>query len=143
MGTVIDRRYYKNQRINIAQALFIVQSEKLLPADAKHINIGLYISDVLRDAPPAQRASMLQPEFDKLLTGTGTDVVLERIDILFDPIWDIDVLKFLLAAGRNRRIYILWPGSVIGSRLEYADQGRADHKVYEIMNYNDTYFVAK
>ena len=143
MGSAIDRKFFRTRRTAIPQALFLLQSERLLPADAVTLNLGITVPEALRTVPAARRPQALQSTVEQLLSALPVDVVLRRVDILFDPAWRIDVLKFLLAVGRNRRLYILWPGTVSSTILEYSEPGRPDYCRYDISGYVDAYIVLK
>ena len=143
MGAAIDRKFFRTRRTAIPQALFLLQSERLLPLDAATLNLGIAVPEALRAIPAARRSQALQSTVEQLLSALPVDVVLRRVDILFDPAWRIDVLKFLLAVGRNRRLYILWPGTVSSTILEYSEPGRPDYCRYDISGYVDAYIVLK
>lgn len=143
MGSAIDRKFFRTRRTAIPQALFLLQSERLAPADAATLNLGVTVSEVLRTVPTERRPQSLQSTVEQLLSSLPVDVVLRRMDILFDPAWHIDVLKFLLAVGRNRRLYIPWPGTVSSTILEYSEPGRSDYCRYDISSYIDAYVVMK
>ena len=143
MGSAIDRKFFRTRRTAIPQALFLLQSERLLPADAATLNLGVAVSEVMRTIPAARRPQALHSTVEQLLSTMPFDVVLRRVDILFDPAWRIDVLKFLLAVGRNRRLYILWPGTVSSSILEYSEPGYPDYCRYDISGYVDAYIILK
>lgn len=143
MGVIIDRRYFKAQRQSMSRALFVLESDKQLPADAAIINVSLTLAETLQGILPRMRPNALQPKLEALIAGQPKDVILDRIDILFDPAWDVDVLKLLLAVGRNRRLYLLWPGSIAEGMLRYSQPGYADHHIYQIDKYDDTYLVRK
>lgn len=143
MGTAIDRKFFRTRRTAIPQALFFLQSDRLLPADATSVNLGIAIPEAMRNVPPAKRPQVLQSTVDRLLDAEPSDVILQRIDILFDPGWRIDALKLLLAVGRNRRLYVLWPGVINGNILQYAEPGRPDYKRFDLSGYVDAYIVMK
>ena len=143
MGTAIDRKFFRTRRTAIPQALFILQNERLLPADAENLNLGIAVPEAMQSVPAVKRPPALQSTVERMLSALPVDVVLRRIDILFDPAWHIDVMKFLLAVGRNRRLYILWPGTVSSTILEYSEPGRPDYCRYDISGYVDAYIVLK
>lgn len=142
MGIVIDRRSFRQQRTKCAQALFVFENVKNLPADVGVCNLGLELSSRIvgiskENIPP------LSSELEKMLSMMSSDVVLDRIDFLFDPVWKVDVLKLLLSVGRNRRLYIVWPGVMHDNTLTYSVRGRPDWQTYEISVYNDLYVIRK
>lgn len=143
MGVMIDRRYYKAQRQSMSQALFVLESDKQLPPDTPSVNVSLTLAETLQELLPWARPNALRPQLEALITGKPKDIILERIDILFDPAWDVNVLKLLLAVGRNRRIYLVCPGTISEGALQYSQPGHADHHIYTIDKYDDTYLVRK
>ena len=142
MGIVIDRRAYKLQRVMCAQALFVLENPKHLPTDVEIINLGLELSSLAKSVP-REKLPSLTNVLEQLLSGKPTDIILDRIDILFDPVWNVDVLKLLLSVGRNRRLYIAWPGLMLGNILTYSEQGRPDWRACEINAYNDLFIIKK
>ena len=143
MGIVIDRRAFRQQRKTLFQGLFILESEKMLPADAERINLGLGLSQWMKDIPEPDRSASLEKAFSSILADKPNDIILDRIDILFDPVWNCDIMKLLLSIGRNRRVYIVWPGFTNGETLSYSENGWPDGHSYNISLYIDLTFVKK
>ena len=143
MGSMLDRKAYRATRQSASQGLFLLSDSSLLPKDICHVNIGLALAEQLNGMAPAERQDMLASSFSSILSGNGQDIVLEHIDILFDPQWEIDTLQFLLKAGRNKRLYIVWPGRLDITGLSYAEPDDADYHQYDYKNYIDTYAVMK
>lgn len=142
MGITIDRREFKQLRGNVAQALFVLEVQKHLPVDVETINIGLELSDILK-ASPREKLPPLKDMLEQLISGKSADLILSRIDFLFDPIWNCNVLKLLLAVGRNRRFYVVWPGAFEANALSYSIQHQPDWANYNVSEYNDLYIVKK
>ena len=67
MGSVIDRKFYRIRRNNISQALFLLQSERLLPVETASLNLGIAIPEALQAVQPEKRPQVLQPTFQQLL----------------------------------------------------------------------------
>lgn len=143
MGTIIDRRAFRQSMRTVSQALFVLSDDRLLPADASKINLGLSLSEALMEQKNVEAQPLLAVILSALIPGDSKDVVLERIDILFDPRWELDVIRLLLSVGRNHRLYILWPGQINGNILQYAQPETDDYAIYDIGNYVDTYIVKK
>lgn len=140
MGTAIDRRAYKQLVRTLPQALFILSDPKYIPAGIVSISIGILLSDTLQNVSETSRAERLEDCFNSILPQIG-DVSLCHIDILFDPAWYLDVLRLLQLAARNRLVYLVWPGTINGKVLSYAQPGFDDYKTFDINNYIDTYIV--
>ena len=142
MGAQMDRRTFRAQRTAPEQALFILPEEKLAPRDAAPLNVGLALAEAMKAVPAAERPALMKEKLAGLLP-FGADVALYRADILFDPMWQADVLGVLLGIGRNRRLYLVWPGNICGTMLEYASADHADYMSVDASRYIDTYVVSK
>lgn len=143
MGTTIDRRAYRQLSCSKPQGLFVLQDQKLLPAGVPHLNVGLALSERLKDIKQDQRGERVENELLALINDGCKELILERADILFDASWHMDVLRLLLKAGRNRKIYIVWPGNVLGCTLQYAEPTMKGYALYDVSKYVDTYIVSK
>ena len=143
MGTIIDRRAYKKSMHTQPQGIFIIRDPRLLPESVPHLNVGLALSERLKDIQKDQRGECIEGEFMALIKDECKELILDRLDILFDVSWRINVLRLLLKAGRNKRLFIVWPGTVRGSTLQYAEPKAEDYAIYDVNDYVDTYIVAK
>ena len=66
----------------------------------------------------------------------GPEVVLIKdFEMLFDPRYQIDVLKLFCDLSRQRRIAVLWCGTFRDNRLEFAEPGFADFQSYNTDQY--------
>ena len=142
MGTLINRRVFKQLSDSLTQALFILPDAKSIPSGAVRLNVGLRLSESLYSLPAAMRAAKLEERFFMLMP-QDIDVELCRIDMLFDPVWHLNALRLFLAAGRNKRLYVVWPGKMNENILIYSQPGNADYAVYDVKSYIDTYVISK
>ena len=143
MGSIIDRRAYRQSMHVQPQGLFIFRDQKLLPDGVPHLNVGLVLSERLKEIRKDERSEHIENEFMALITDGCKELILDRLDILFDVSWRMDVLRLLLKAARNKRLFVVWPGSVRGYTLQYAEPAAEDYAVYDVNDYVDTYIVAK
>jgi hypothetical protein len=60
-------------------------------------------------------------ELDNTLDKDHRDILPTNTDILFAPEYGLDVIKLLLQLGRNLRLYLAWPGELVGERLIYSE----------------------
>jgi hypothetical protein len=61
-------------------------------------------------------------------------VLLDDIELLFDPSLETDPLQLLQRLSRNRMIVATWPGRYVGNVLTYADSGHPEHRAYRTPN---------
>lgn len=57
-------------------------------------------------------------------------LLLENIEILFEPSLQIDPLDILRMLAHSRRVVAVWPGELRGDRLVYADMSHPEHRDY-------------
>lgn len=143
MGTTIDRRAYRQLMHSKQQGLFILQDQKLLPTGAAHLNVGLALSERLKDVGQHHRSERLESVFLSLISDECKELILDRLEILFDASSHTDVIRLLLKAGRNKRLFIVWPGVMQGCVLQYAEPTSEDYAVFDVSDYVDTYVVTK
>ena len=74
--------------------------------------------------------------FDAMLDKLPEGVIIKDIDVMFNPEYQVDVLKILSEARKHKRYRVIWPGRCEDGKLIYAEEGYLDYKVFEIKNYN-------
>lgn len=57
-------------------------------------------------------------------------LLLDNIEILFEPSLQIDPLDILRKLAHSRRVVAVWPGELRGERLVYADMSHPEHRDY-------------
>jgi hypothetical protein len=143
MGAVIRRRDFPAVIERTRQGVFVLGPNVTAPAAAPAVNIGLELGERLYKAKTEGAPVSIANELDSILGEYRRDVTLKNTDVLFSPGYELDVIRLLLQAGRNRRFYLRWPGEVAGERLTYSEPGRFDFKEYNIGDYVDTYIVLR
>jgi len=63
-------------------------------------------------------------------------VFLTDYEMLFDPRYELDVLRLFVDISRHNKLIVKWYGNVEKEALTYAEQGFADYKRYLINDYN-------
>jgi ATPase family associated with various cellular activities (AAA) len=57
-------------------------------------------------------------------------ILLDDIELLFEPSLAIDPLRLLQGLARNRTVVAAWPGIFADDAISYADAGHPEHRVY-------------
>lgn len=95
------------------------------------VNVNLALSEQMLTMTTRQRslraASMLD---DIIALNNGEAVLLESIEILFDPSLRLDPLRVLQGLSRRRTIVALWRGQVQGNYLTYAEPDHPEYRRY-------------
>lgn len=102
------------------------------------INVGLELSKALLDEPQDDYKLTVPRLLRKLVSeAPGNQVVLDRIDILFLPAFQLDVINLLRQLDRNKSVVVIWPGFLEGKKLIYSKPDYPDYHTYDLSFYND------
>lgn len=66
----------------------------------------------------------------------GNKIILTGIDILFNPLYKLDVIKLFIQLSINKTVIVQWPGRLASNNLIYSEPKYDDYKKYEIKDYN-------
>jgi hypothetical protein len=109
------------------------KTERLMRlADEKeypYLNVNLALSEHLLDMPRRQRSLEVRDILQGLIGNQGSNVVLlDNLELLFDPSLQQDPLKCLQKLSRNKTVVAAWNGKLEDGQLTYAVP---DHREYE------------
>ncbi len=104
------------------------------------VNVNMEISSHLLDVPVEKRASVLPQLFPKLLIGPAQGLLLmDNLEILFDPTLHQNPLSLLQSCARNRVLIAAWPGHIENGRLIHATPDHPEYWAYPIENTGITF----
>lgn len=99
--------------------------------DSKILNLSLELSEQLLDLTRRERALEIPRILSDLAREESGDLVmLDNIELLFDPDLQQDPLRLLQGLARQRTIVAAWPGVLNDSSLVYAEPGHPEHRRY-------------
>ena len=136
MGTVIDMEQASDKESMISRLLVYFNGIKDMTEPK---SVGKEIADELLLCKPNRRSMKLQQIFNSVLDKYPDGVTIKDIDVMFNPEYQVDVLKILIEARKRKRFSIIWPGKYEDGKLIYAEEGFPDYKVYKIDDYDITY----
>jgi hypothetical protein len=93
-----------------------------------YINVNLAFSELLLDVPLADRPMKASRLLDQLLDATDGPVLLDNLELLYDPALQIQPLNWLRRAARSRLIVATWNGVVEQGHLAYAGEGHPERR---------------
>ena len=96
------------------------------------VNVGLELSRRMLEFTAHQRPLQVRPLLDQLVEAAGgSDIVLlDRIELLFQPDLQQDPLRLLQGLSRDRTVVAAWTGTLDGGTLHYAVPGHPEHRRY-------------
>lgn len=105
--------------------------------DFAYLSLGETLSLALLEYKKADRRNHIVKELDKIFYNLNSKkVIVDNIDILFNPEYNIDILGYFIQLARNRKLIIIWPGEYVSNSLIYASPEYEDYKKYLIRNYD-------
>lgn len=94
-------------------------------------NINLTITEELLDCAPRRRPFRAQEEIRTAVEDAGEGpVLMDNIEVLFDPDLKLDPLAVFQALSRNRTLLVAWPGNIIDGKLCYATREHPEFRQY-------------
>lgn len=140
MGVIIKARDLPAlERSGIARPVLYCYSDKSLEEQAAPINVEM--AKKLSAIKPNRRTMRMEQCFQQVLGTLPDDVIIKDFDVMFNPDYEVDVLRIMCSAARTKSFRVLWPGKCEGGRLIYAEEGFRDYKVFEISKYDVTIVV--
>ena len=101
------------------------------PASSSPISLGSALGGRLLELSRRQRPLETARILESLVEEAGVDpVILDNLEILFDPELQQDVLRLLQNLSRNRTIVAAWPGEYAAGVLTHADAGHPEFVRY-------------
>lgn len=95
------------------------------------IDLGASVAAAL---VPLSRMERRQQVGELLRTAAARDrgpaLLLDRVEILFDPSLAVDVLSLLKRQASDRPVLVNWPGEWRNGHLTYAPLGHPEHRDY-------------
>lgn len=100
------------------------------------LNVNLEISRRMLEMTVRQRALQVSRLLEEVLSESDEEVVLlDNIEILFDPSLQQDPLRLLLALSRNRTLVVSWNGQIKNKTLSYGEPGHPEYRRYTVENF--------
>lgn len=93
------------------------------------LNVSLALGECLRPLPPRQRPAQAPIALADLLRGDAP-LLLDNLELLFEPGLQLNPLAALKQASRRRVLVAAWPGSLDRGALVYAAPGHPEHRRY-------------
>ena len=95
------------------------------------LNANLEFSQRMLDVARSQRPKQADRVFREIIASQSTDLVLlDNLEVLFDPALQLDPLRLLQLASRNQTVVASWDGTLNNGTLSYAEPDHPECKSY-------------
>lgn len=101
-----------------------------------NINLNIELAEALLRLPPSQRSKRANDEIMNLISKCSDSILLTDYEILFDPRYDLDVIKVFNEISRRQKVVVKWRGTFNGNYLEYATPEHQDYHSFRIADYD-------
>ena len=101
--------------------------------DAQLVNVNLELSRRMLDLTERQRSLQVQRLLEEIIGEHDEEIVLlDNIEIIFDPSLKQDPLRLIQGLSRNKTVVAAWNGTVVEEFLTYAAPDHAEYRRYPI-----------
>ena len=103
-----------------------------------YINLGLELSQRLLNLTERQRTLRLSQVVEQIINkfSKETPVILDHIEILFDPSLKVDPLRLIRGLSRDQTLIAVWKGHITNGYLTYAIPEHPEYHKYPIQDLN-------
>lgn len=132
MGMVIETK-----SIYAVEGLFrllIYTNKEKFGGSAYSINKPM--AEELLKLKPNRRTMQLEKCFSRVLSSLPENSTITDIDVMFNPAYEVDVIKVLVSANKQKPFSLIWPGKCEDGKLIYSSEGFPDYKAYDISDYD-------
>lgn len=133
----IDFKQIRMKNIPVISCVPIVELCEIYNLkEIEMVNLGLVLSSALKEIPIDKRYNSVQNEMDRIWGKLkSSTLMVVNIDILFNPSYKLNVLKYFINLARTRMVLVQWPGEIKGNVLQYSQTNAADYVRYDLQDY--------
>ena len=112
----------------------------LLDAGFQTVSLNLPLAKELAGKPVSEITANITTTVLQLIPD-GSLIFLTDYEMLFDPRYELDVIKLFCEIARYNKLIVKWCGSFADDSLIYAEPGYDDYAKYKISDYESTCVV--
>ena len=136
---IINSKDYLEVQFGLSKPIIYCSPNEVLENAA--VSINQQLAEILVKLQPNRRTMRLEQCFNQVLNTLPDGVTIKDFDVLFNPEYQVDLLKIMITACKKKPFNIIWPGTCEAGKLLYAEEGYPDYKVFNIENYDVTCIV--
>jgi RNase adaptor protein for sRNA GlmZ degradation len=96
------------------------------------INVNFQLCKAMLELTRSQRTRQVEQLFKAVVGAASAEVVLlDNLEVLFDPGLEVEPLRLLLNASRNQTLVAAWNGTFRDGTLTYAEPGHPEFAQYK------------
>ena len=110
-------------------------SKAIVDAGYQTISLNLPMAASLAGLPEREIIATITEKI-RVLFPQSLPVYMTDYEMLFDPRYELDVIRLFVDLSRRNKLIIKWCGTVDGDVLTYAEHGFVDYKRYKVNDYD-------
>ncbi|KAF5065054.1 hypothetical protein DSECCO2_278090 [anaerobic digester metagenome] len=104
-------------------------------------SINIFLARQLLKQKANRRSILLEKCLGQVLSEFPGEPIIKDFDVMFNPSYQVDILKIMISAYKKKPFSIIWPGTYGDGQLFYAEEGYLDYKVFKIEEYDVTCII--
>jgi hypothetical protein len=109
-------------------------------ADYQTVSLNLPLARSIAGLSGSDIQSVIGDKIRKILPSSKS-VYLTDYEMLFDPRYELDVIRLFMDISRRNKLIVKWCGAADKDALTYAEQGYEDYKRIKISDYDVTVVI--
>lgn len=109
--------------------------------NSESVSINMLMAKKLIDLRQNIRTMKIEQCFHQILDSLPEGAIIKDFDIMFNPYYQVDILKIMVMACKKKPFSVIWPGVCKEGLLFYAEEGYTDYKSFNIGDYDITCIV--
>ena len=144
MGTLIkssqlNKKMLENTNMPIVLCSSAPRLKKIIAeAGFKELSLNKILAEALVQKEESLRPQFVSDEAIRIITSIQGPIFLTDYEMLFDPRYNIDVIRLFYELSRRAKIVIKWCGTLDDNHLVYATPAYSDFHSYNIHDYDIT-----
>ncbi|MGF9964512.1 BREX-3 system P-loop-containing protein BrxF [Bacillus rhizoplanae] len=98
-----------------------------LSSDIEVLNVNLVLSESLITISKNKYPLYVEEILQRKLNNPSKIYLLQHIDILFDPVLQINPIRLLENISKRNKLMVIWPGVYKDEQLIYAENGHPEY----------------
>jgi superoxide dismutase len=112
-----------------------------LTKDFDQLNLNEVLSKKLLEYEHNERKMFVVDELNKIIDSAVSPLLISDFEMLFNPEYQIDVLKLFIMLNRRKKLAIVWCGEFEEGKLRFSEIDYLDYSSYDVIDYDITCII--
>lgn len=120
--------------------IFCTSSEIEELSEAYSMNIPI-AKELQKSGSSMMRTMKMESILSSIISKLGDNPIIKDIDVMFNPDYQLDVLRTLMNVSKRKSFMVVCPGTYKDGKLIYAQEGYSDYKSFDLNDYDITVVI--